>query len=243
MRVTRIYLDQQLHSDAVLKLDGDTSHYLGKVLRLRIGAELHVFNADHGEFSAKISATDKHSMTITVGALLRTPQAASLRIHLGLGVSRGDRMDFAIQKSTELGVSVITPVYTQYGEVKLKPDRADNKLRHWRKIAINAAEQCGRLDVPDIAPLQSLAEFHASLNPGMCVLLDPTGDTKLATLTPPQTQHIALLIGPEGGFAEPEVAWGKANGFAVVSLGDRILRTETAPIAVLAILQHRFGDM
>lgn len=244
MRTTRIHLDQPLTPGARLALEAETSHYLGTVLRLRSEAPLLVFNARDGEYAAHIVSVTKHVVEVEVGALTRPPQASRLTLHLGLGISRGDRMDFAIQKSTELGVARITPVFTEFGEVRLKAERAENKLRHWRKVAGSAAEQSGRLDIPDVDAPQTLAEFNDALakdNPRL--LLDPSGECGLAGITVPHHDGLALLIGPEGGFAPQELAWARTNGFTVVSLGPRILRTETAPVAALAILQHRFGDM
>lgn len=243
MRTTRIYLNQRLSSGARLVLDADTSHYVGTVLRMRLDAELLVFNPDDGEFSAHIAAVEKKAITVELGTLLRTPQPILLSIHLGLGISRGDRMDFAIQKSTELGVARITPVYSQFGEVKLQGDRAANKLRHWRKIAASAAEQSGRLDIPEISAPQSLDEWQQGLADTTRLLLDPSGSDRLGAAVASNDRGFALLIGPEGGFAEPELEWGRKHGFTVVTLGPRILRTETAPAAALAILQNHYGDM
>lgn len=243
MRTTRIYHNQPLVSGCSLNLDAETSHYLGTVLRLRTGATLLVFNSRDGEFAAHIVSVDKQALTVELGAQQRTPQAASLAIHLGLGISRSDRMDFAIQKSTELGVSQITPVYSQYGEVKLKADRIENKLRHWSRIATSAAEQCGRLDIPVVSTPQSLAEWQSTLGETTRLLLDPSGAEKIGQVAGSREQGFALLVGPEGGFAEHELEWGSKHGFTIVTLGPRILRTETAPAAALAILQHRFGDM
>ncbi|NQV70739.1 MAG: 16S rRNA (uracil(1498)-N(3))-methyltransferase [Pseudohongiella sp.] len=167
-----------------------------------------------------------------------------LKIHLGLGLSRGDRMDFAIQKSTELGVSEITPLYTEHGEVKLKADRLEKKLQHWRKIAINASEQSGRLEIPEIHTPSPLAEWQQGLDAGFSLMLDPSGEDKLPLNTAAlQFEQVNLLIGPEGGFSATEIHSARNQGLVIVALGTRILRTETAPIAALAILQHLYGDM
>ena len=149
-------------------------------------------------------------------------------------------MDFAVQKSTELGVTEITPVYTEYGEVRLKSERLDKKLLHWQKIAISACEQSGRLHVPTIHSPISLLELPI----GECVnrwMLEPRGtDTFPKSIS---DNSVELLIGPEGGFSAAEIDWAKSNNFRIVALGSRILRTETAPVAALAILQHKYGDM
>lgn len=240
MRLSRVYVDSLLELNATLALSKDTAHYLANVLRLRGGAELLVFNPGDGEFLARVSEASKKSVTVELIERRRTPQQAALSIHLLLGLSRGDRMDLAIQKSTELGVTEITPVYTEHGEVRLKADRAEKKLHHWRRIAISACEQSGRLDVPAVHAPRALAEISkaSSVNAWM---LEPTGRDAFPDSI--EGSSIELLIGPEGGFSATEIDWARAAGFGVVALGERILRTETAPIAALAILQHKFGDM
>jgi len=150
-------------------------------------------------------------------------------------------MDFAIQKSTELGAKEISPIYTDHGEVKLKADRTEKKLRHWRKIAISASEQSGRLDVPLLHSPACLSDLDSLNNDATRLMLDPTGSDELPDSI--SDTGIELLIGPEGGFSSTEIAYAQGQGFKIISLGSRILRTETAPIAALAILQHKYGDM
>jgi len=243
MRLSRVYVDQVLDTGARITLDKETSHYLGTVLRLRTDADILVFNASDGEFAARITEVNKHSIEVTLDALQRAPVPTRLSTLLGLGISRGDRMDLAIQKATELGVSSITPLYTQFGEVKLKADRAEKKLHHWHKITVSAAEQCGRLDLPTITPPASMDEWQAMLGDSLRLILDPSGEHGIAQFASSEPTSIALMIGPEGGFSEQELNWAETHGFTTVSLGPRILRTETAPIVALAILQHRFGDL
>jgi 16S rRNA (uracil1498-N3)-methyltransferase len=149
-------------------------------------------------------------------------------------------MDFAVQKSTELGVTEITPIYTEYGEVRLKAGRIEKKLQHWQKIAISACEQSGRLDVPAIHKPLSVPELSLCEHAHKW-MLEPSGSDAL-----PQSiaeKNCVLLVGPEGGFSADEIDWARSNDFQIVALGSRILRTETAPVAALAILQHKYGDM
>jgi len=243
MRLSRVHVDQALEKGSRIVLNREASHYLCTVLRLRKDAEILVFNAADGEFSAHITDVGKHSVEVTLGALQRAPVPARLITLLGLGISRGDRMDLAIQKATELGVSAVAPLYTQFGEVKLKAERAEKKLQHWQKIAVSASEQCGRLDIPAISAPCSMDEWQTTLGDCLRLLLDPSGAHGIAQFAASEPASIALMIGPEGGFSDQELSWGQANNFTTVSLGPRILRTETAPIAALAILQHRFGDL
>ena len=247
MRISRVYFDGRLKTDADVLLPTETSHYLAKVLRLRIGDCVHLFNETDGEFLARITQIKKSAVELIAEKQIAEKQTADQTypaIHLGLGLSRGDRMDFAIQKSTELGVREITPLYTEHGEVKLKADRVEKKLQHWRKIAISASEQCGRLDIPTINAPCILADWLQSTAADFNILFDPSGQDKLPPKSDAaQISRLNLLIGPEGGFAEREIQSAKDQDFTVVALGARILRTETAPIAALAILQYLYGDM
>tara|TARA_B110000438_G_scaffold63025_1_gene63542 strand:- start:128 stop:580 length:453 start_codon:yes stop_codon:yes gene_type:complete len=150
-------------------------------------------------------------------------------------------MDYGIQKSTELGVASITPFYSKHGGIKLKAERVENRLLHWQQIAVSASEQCGRLDVPIINEPLQLSEWLGSSQPFVTVVIDPNGTANLSDL--PTSNAINLLVGPEGGFAEEELLAAKKSGCTIAVLGSRILRTETAPIAALAILQHLYGDL
>ncbi len=247
MRISRIHFEEKLAEESTAILPAEISHYLGKVLRLKSGDQLHLFNGSDGEFLATISDVKKNAVEVSVGSLLRTADPVALQINLALGLSRGDRMDYGIQKSTELGVSSITPVYTEYGEVKLKADRVENKLRHWSKIAVSASEQSGRLTVPEVAAPCQLEQWAQDLPPGLNIMLEPSGSQKLSPRLSQDSgasvTTVNLIIGPEGGFSPEEIRRMEQAGFLITSLGSRILRTETAPVAGLAIIQHLFGDM
>ena len=201
-----------------------------------------LFNARDGEFDAAVSKSKKGNVDVIIGECVRVPeQAAKLSLHLALGLSRGDRMDYAIQKATELGVTEITPLFTEHSEVRLKPDRLENKLRHFETIAINAAEQCGRLDVPAVNTPLALEAFLAQDKKATRLLLEPGGEQSLTAAR--ALTDIELIIGPEGGFSEREVAQARASNCEIMRLGPRILRTETAPVAALAVLQFLYGDL
>ena len=244
MRLSRVYLDNPLALNALISLPKEIAHYLSNVLRLRVDDELLVFNSQQGEFRARVIAVTKRAVDIELLEKKRgvhdSARQTSLCVHLILGLSRGDRMDFAVQKSTELGVNEITPIYTEYGEVRLKPERVEKKLQHWQKIAISACEQSGRVDVPVIHKPISLMELSLgeSVNKWM---LEPSGSDALPLCI--VENNCVLLVGPEGGFSANEIHWAQGNDFQIVALGSRILRTETAPVAALAILQHKYGDM
>lgn len=242
MRQPRVYLDLSLKTGDTVTLPAESSHYLAQVLRLKSGDILRPFNGVNGEYSAAIDSADRKHTSIVIKELLKQICPPKFSVSLGLGLSRGDRMDFAIQKSTELGVASITPLYTQYSEVKFKQaDRIDKKLSHWRKIAVSAAEQSGRLTVPEINPPTPIEEWLANSKSKMQLILTPTGKVRFSELL--HSDSCDLLIGPEGGFSPDEVKLASKTGFAELTMGERVMRTETAPIAALAVLQYRFGDI
>jgi 16S rRNA (uracil1498-N3)-methyltransferase len=162
-----------------------------------------------------------------------------LQIHLGQGLSRGERMDWAIQKATELGVTEITPIFSDRCEVRLKDERADKRLLHWRQVAISACEQCGRSRVPVIHPPVLLAVWLKQTEAELKLVLHPVAEPLVSHAKP---ATLAFLIGPEGGLSDAEVEQAKDNGFHAARLGPRVLRTETAPVVALAVAQQLWGD-
>ena len=242
MRLSRLHCEDELRVDNQLSLPADASHYLLTVLRLKSGDRIRLFNERDGEFEGSIRTAGKKQAVVDLIEQVREPNPEALHIDLALGVSRGERMDYAIQKATELGVAGITPIYSQHGEVRIKQAaRLENKLRHWRRIVVNACEQSGRLSVPTVNEPRGLASWLNSTGSTARLLLDPRGRRAFDELN--IGDSISLLVGPEGGFAEEEVRLAQRQDFIDVSLGPRILRTETAPLAAISILQHLYGDM
>jgi 16S rRNA (uracil1498-N3)-methyltransferase len=241
MRVSRLHTPQTLHSGATLVLQDDLAHYLGKVLRLRPGEQVALFNGTDGEHLAVILQVDKRSVTVELTQRRECLADPQLRIHLGLGLSRGERMDYAVQKATEAGVTSIVPLLTERCEVKLKADRVDNRLGHLERIAISASEQSGRCSVPVVEQPATLQDWLARPRAGACFVLDHRGTAGLQAATPPS--EVTLLIGPEGGLAELEVESAVAAGFQPCRLGPRVLRTETAPVVAIALAQYLWGDL
>lgn len=241
MRLSRLHTPQALHMGATLELQDELAHYLGKVLRLRPGEQVALFNGTDGEYLAVILQVDKRSVTVELTqrrACLADPQ---LRIHLGLGLSRGERMDYAVQKATEAGVTSLVPLLTERCEVKLKADRVDNRLGHLERIAVSASEQSGRCSVPLVETPATLEEWLARPREGACFVLDHRGTQGLQRAVAPS--EVTLLIGPEGGLAEHEVDAAVAAGFQPCCLGPRVLRTETAPVVAIALAQYLWGDL
>lgn len=240
MRVPRLYTAQSLSANSTVLLVDDAAHYIAKVLRLRPEDYVKLFNGSDGEFEGRIIAVDKKSVTVQLEEGLAGGADPTLAIHLGLGLSRGERMDYAIQKATEAGVSSITALLTERCEVKLKGERIDNRMSHWERIAISACEQSGRCTVPTIEPPLSLADWLALPRSGASFVLDHRGEQGFPALEKPKA--ITFLIGPEGGLSDEEVKLAQDNAFSGLRIGPRVLRTETAPVVAISIAQHLWGD-
>ena len=241
MRDTRIFSTTALHSGADFILDPEPSRHIAKALRMAVGDELTLFDGRGGEYPATITVIDKKNLTVHTGKHLDTERESPLQVHLGIAVSRGDRFDWVMQKATELGAAHISPLITERSGVKLDGERAQKKLAHWRQIAISACEQCGRNRVPTLATLQPIANFIGDTDAQLKLVLHHRAETLPAESAAIRTA--ALLVGPEGGLSEQEIARAEQAGFSSLALGPRVMRTETAPLSALAILQARWGDM
>lgn len=241
---TRLHIAGTYGAESELVLDSDKARYLGRVLRLHVGDELSVFDGNGNEFTAVISSMGKTGVTLSVLEKTATETETRLRVHLVQGVSRGERMDFVVQKAAELGVKRITPVLTEYGIVRLDASRANKRRDHWQKVAASACEQSGRVRLPLIDTPISLQNWFGNKaeQVDMELILRRDAATPLARIDAPVTK-VCVLIGPEGGFSEAEFEQADATGFLPVSLGPRVLRTETAAVASLAILQSLWGDL
>mgnify|MGYP001393495497 CR=1 FL=1 len=238
MSLPRFYVDAELALGTV-DLPEATSHYLSRVLRLAVGAQIQLFDGSGDEYLSEITAISKKVVSVELTEQVAGLPDSSLAIHLGQGLSRGERMDWAIQKATELGVTEITPLFTERCEVRLNDERAEKRLAHWRQIAISACEQCGRSRLPVIHPPKLVAEWIQALQADLKLVLHPVAQP-LTAHQPPNS--LAFLIGPEGGLTEAEVAQAAGAGFLPARLGPRVLRTETAPVVALSVAQQLWGD-
>ena len=241
MRIPRIYTAQALQPNTVIHLESGPSQHLARALRMQQGSELVLFDGRGGQYLAVISALGKKQVTVQTGSLDEREVESPLLIHLGIAISRGERMDWIIQKATELGVSRITPLSSERTEVKLKGERAEKKISHWQQIAISACEQCGRNRVPRVEPLTSLGQWTPGVEAELKLVLHHRADVLPAESSPPGS--IALLIGPEGGLSASEISAAESAGFKSLRLGPRVLRTETAPLAAITALQMKWGDI
>lgn len=242
MRNPRIFTPQPLNGGATFMLGEAASHHLARVLRFQIGNAITLFNGDGNEYPATIAAIDKRSVTVTLGDATTVNRESPLQIHLGIAISKGERMDLVVQKAVELGVSEITPLISERVEVRLQGERADKKLQHWQGIVIAACEQCGRNRIPTLHPITSLYDWIGNTQADKKFVLHHRTTAHLADDDQvPST--VALLIGPEGGLSESEIMNSERSGFSPLRVGPRVLRTETAPLAALSILQFTWGDL
>jgi 16S rRNA (uracil1498-N3)-methyltransferase len=243
MRLTRIHVQGPLARGTTLTLTPRAAVHLTRVLRLKAGALLAVFDGAGVEHEATIHAVRGERVDVVLGALRTVPVPSPLAVTLAQGISRGERMDYAIQKATELGVTRIVPLLCERSVVRLDAEQAVRKLEHWRGVAVAAAEQCGRADVPDVSMPQRLVERLAVVRgtPGQRLVLAPQATVGLREL--PKLDAVEILIGPEGGLGDEEIALASLAGYAGVRLGPRVLRTETAAAAAIAALQTLHGDL
>jgi 16S rRNA (uracil1498-N3)-methyltransferase len=242
VRLSRVYLNAPLECGTRATLSGSAAAHLTRVLRLKAGDPVTLFNGGAREFEATLVQAHAGVVTVEVGAAHEVDRESPLSLTLVQGVSRSERMDLTVQKATELGVTRLVPVLTERSVVKLDGAQAARKLEHWRAIAIAACEQSGRNRPPEVRPPVSYREFIGSqLEIATRLLLAPLASLRIADVPRPAA-GVMVLIGPEGGLSAPEQAQALEAGFIGVRLGPRVLRTETAALAALALLQREFGD-
>ena len=242
MRVPRVFINQKVVSGEAIFLSTDKTHHVLHVLRLDVGDQIQLFNNSGFEFKAKIIEAKKKAIQVEVGESSECDSESPLEITLYLAVSRGPHMDFSIQKAVELGVKVIIPIISEFSNIKLMGHRVENKMTHWKKIIIGAAEQCGR---NTLAELQSPVTFNESINlhnDSKKLILHPGVGQTMSKINI-NNNKLALMIGPEGGFSEAEFQKALDNNYIPVNLGPRILRTETAVICSLSNAQQLWGDL
>lgn len=239
MRITRVYVDQPLVAESTIRLDERAARHVQQVLRLRPGQSMTLFNGDGIDRHAEIVNSDRNGVDVRLLAPGQIEPPSALQVHLGIGISRGERMDFAIQKAVELGVSAITPLHSERTVVQLKGERARKRGVHWQGVIIAACEQSGRNKLPTLHPVDALASWLSTRDSGL--LLHHRAAQALVEIDAP-VGTINLLIGPEGGLADFECELAVSAGFTPVRLGPRILRTETAPLAAISAIQALWGD-
>ena len=243
MRIPRIYHPELLEYQTQCQLSEDAANHVGRVLRMVEGEQLELFDGSNHIYPAIITESNKKSVKVNILGRELSDKESNLKIHLGQVISRGERMEFTIQKSVELGVNVITPLWSERCGVKLDGERMDKKIQQWQKIVIAACEQCGRNVVPEIRPLMKLQDWCAEDDGAIKLNLHPRAQHSIKTLPMIPKDGVRLLIGSEGGLSEQEIVQTQQKDFTEILLGKRVLRTETASLAAISALQIYFGDL
>lgn len=237
---TRIYLAQKLQTGASVILPPEPSHHLAQVLRARVDEQIILFDGQGNSALAELKELSKRQVTVTITDIIREDRESNLNLHLYQAVSRGKKMDLTIQKSVELGVTEITPIISERCGVKLSDDRWEKRQQHWQGVIISACEQSGRAYLPRLNPILDIQAVAQEVK-GPSVTLAPTATTKLKDLQ--ATASLNLLVGPEGGFSADEIKMLEQQGVQSINLGPRILRTETAALVAISIIQNLWGDL
>lgn len=242
MRIPNIYTSVDLNEEAELTLDDNAAQHLVKVLRMKPGDHVQLFNGSGLFFPAELVQTTRKNAVAKTAHAIASVCESRLHTHIGQVMSRGDRMDYAIQKSTELGVSEITPLTSERCELKLSSERQEKRIRHWQQVAISAAEQCGRATIPMIHPVTDIPQWlDANQHKGMGLIMHHRNTRQLSDIQS-RPDKVNLLIGPEGGLSDAEIMLATSAGFTATCFGPRVMRTETAPVSGLSILQWLWGD-
>jgi len=242
MRRIRLFVDLELRVDADIALPDFAANHAVRVLRQRDGDVVTLFNGDGHDYSGTLEL-GKRETRVRVTQVQAVDNESTLAITLVQAIARGEKMDLILQKATELGVAKIVPVITERTEVKLDDDRADKRIVHWQRVLESACEQCGRAQIPLIESpltLERSARLFATSDE-LKLVLHPDNGQAISTL--PAMTEVAIAIGPEGGFSDRDLSVLDQAGFRRITLGPRILRTETAGLAAIAALQTRFGDL
>jgi len=243
MRLTRVFIDGDLAAGQRLTVEGSAGNHIVRVLRARVGDKLTLFNGRGGEYGASIDEIRRDTVHVSVREHRDQERESAFELTLAQGISRGERMDWVVQKATELGVTRIVPLFTERSMVHLDEKQALKKVQHWRGIAVSACEQCGRNVVPEIAaPVALHGLLEKPVGRGLSLLLSPTGEQRIADIAG-NPEGATVLIGPEGGLAQVEQDATLRSGFTAVRMGPRVLRTETAAVCALTLLQQKFGDL
>ncbi len=240
MQIPRIYQNTPLAKNVQLNLQA--MQHVVTVLRLATGAPVILFNGDNFEYHGELVLYDKRTAVVNIKEKIFQNRESPLKIHLAQGIARGEKMDLIIQKAVELGVHEITPLFTLRCNVKLDQTRLEKRVLHWQQVAISAAEQCGRNQITTIHLPCNFAHFIAHCASEKKFILSHRADHNLNALTDTLTE-CALLVGPEGGFDSSELHQAQQSNFQPLLLGPRILRTETAALVAVSLLQGRFGDL
>ncbi len=246
MRIPRLYVNQILTENSTIILEQEVFHYIVNVLRVKAGRELRLFNGLlldglNGEYQCSLLQVNKKSATVQIGQFVQKETESPLKVELGCCLIKNDRMDWLLQKATELGVHTFSPLISSYVDVKIPVDRLSKKMQHWQQVIVSACEQSGRVQIPVVNIPVDFSTWIKSVEAESKKILHPYNAMSFGVTTKPTT--LALAVGPEGGLTDAEVALAHENEFDSMLLGPRILRAETAPLAALSIIQNSVGDI
>ncbi len=241
MGTPRFYVDCPLEPQSEIELPEGVANHCARVLRLKAGAELTLFNGAGGEYAAQLLSVEKRRVTARLSEWLDREAESPLQVEIAQCISKGDRMDYTVQKSVELGATKIMPLSAERTVVNLKGERAKKRRNHWQGVVIGACEQSGRNHVPQVEPIANYKQWITQPRDGLKLVLHHRAAQDLRAMDRP-TGPITLLIGPEGGLSEQEIALAEQAGFVSVCMGPRVLRTETAALSMLSVLQLLWGD-
>ncbi len=243
MRTTRIYHADDLAINVEIILKQNAAQHVRDVLRMQVGNALTLFNGNGQDYLGTIVRLDKKMVSVMLHATEERDTISPLRLHLAQGLCRGEKMDFVMQKATELGVTEITPIISEYCNVRLNTERLQKKQHHWQKVAASACEQCGRTDLLKVNPAIDFNTWIKQTFPDITYILDPGATQSIDKWQASHPSQITLLIGPEGGFTRDEIDDAISHGYKTILLGPRILRSETAGLAAVSLLQYLYGDL
>lgn len=242
MRIPRIFHPEPIETTNPVELNGDAANHVARVLRMQAGQQIILFNGDGNDYLTEITEASRKRVSVSIIEQKLLSNESPLNFHLGQVISRGDRMDFTIQKSVELGVTEITPLFSERCGVKLNGERLEKKIDQWQKIVESACEQSGRAVVPKVNPAMNLDDWLKQGFDGTRINLHPYADKNMQGLTI-QNSAVQLLIGPEGGLSDEEINTAREYNFEDVLMGPRVLRTETAALSAISMLQCLYGDL
>jgi len=243
MRIPRLYLSSPLAINSKVELEQSITRHVVAVLRLKPGHPVILFNGQGGEYKAELITAEKRKAVVQILEFNPVERESSLDLHLALGISKGDRMDYAIQKAVEAGTNQFTPLLTEHCSFSLNPERIQKRLTHWQSVIQSACEQSGRNKIPGINPVLNFNDFcHLNLQE-LKLILDPTASNTLSSIKTLNPAGCTLCIGPEGGLSKSEIQLAVETGFKSIRMGTRILRTETAAIVSVTALQVLWGDL
>lgn len=244
MPAPRFFVSRELHEGLEFELNEATFRHSVTVLRLQTDAPVILFDGRGGQYQARLAAIGRRKAVVQVGVFEPTDCESPLKITLGQALTKGERMDFTLQKAVELGVETIIPLWTERTTVRLAPDRVTRRMRHWQGVMVSACEQCGRNRIPTLEEPRTLEASLKQCSPGLRMIADPRANSAIKDCdhTTADSPTLSVFVGPEGGFSDSEIQRAEAQGFQPVRLGPRILRTETAAIAALSLIQSQWGD-